>query len=508
MNQLVYVVDFGGQYCRLISRIIRENHVYCEIIPSENLLERIDKKRPHAIIFSGGPESVTEYGHQSVAADVFNQGIPVLGICYGMQLIASVLGGEVTPAPKGEYGAVEIECNESPLFREIPEKFTCYMNHNDSVSERPEGFRIAASTKLCPVAAMEDRERRIYCVQFHPEVKHTEYGEKIITNFLFEIAKLDGDFTSDSFIEDKINEIRETVKDKKALCALSGGVDSSVAALIMYKAIGKNLTCIFVDHGLLRKGESEMVEKVFKETFDIPLIKIDASQRFLDKLKGVTDPEQKRKIIGTEFIRAFEEESDKLKDIEFLVQGTIYPDVIESGSGKSATIKSHHNVGGLPKNIKFKIIEPLRELFKDEVRATGLKLGIPEKMIFRHPFPGPGLGIRILGEVTKEKCDILREADAIYREELEKADLMNKIWQAFAVLTGVKTVGVMGDERTYSYAVALRAVTSTDGMTAKVYPIPHDVLFKTANRIVNEVKGVNRVVYDITSKPPATIEWE
>lgn len=514
MNEIVknhetaLIVDFGGQYNQLIARRIREANVYCEIVPYKKAMDKIKELSPKAIIFTGGPASVNEEGSPTIDKEIFDMEIPILGICYGAQLMAKQLGGEVEKPVKREYGKTTIEYSNSILFKDIETENICWMSHTDQIKNLPAGFETTASTDDCSVAAMENDYKKLYALQFHPEVEHTKQGFKIIENFLFEIAGFSGDFTAKSFVAEKIAQIKEEAGDKKVLCALSGGVDSSVAAVMVHNAIGDNLTCIFVDHGLLRKDEGDDVERIFRDQFSINLIRVNAQERFLSKLKGITDPEQKRKIIGTEFIRVFEEESKKLGDVEYLVQGTIYPDVIESGTENAAVIKSHHNVGGLPKDMKLKLIEPLRELFKDEVRKAGLEMGIPENLIFRHPFPGPGLGIRVLGEVTEEKCDILREADHIYREELEKAGLGRKIWQAFATLPDVKTVGVMGDERTYAYMVGLRAVTSSDGMTGEFYPIPYEVLDIMSRRIVNEVKGVNRVVYDITGKPPATIEWE
>ncbi|KXZ39117.1 GMP synthase (glutamine-hydrolysing) [Alkalithermobacter thermoalcaliphilus JW-YL-7 = DSM 7308] len=509
-KELVLVIDFGGQYNQLIARRVRECNVYCEVIPNSYSIDEIKNKNPKGIIFTGGPSSVYEENAPTISKEIFELGIPVLGICYGAQLTAHLLGGSVKKGDKREYGKTKIHYKDSMLFYGIEKENICWMSHTDAIYEIPEGFEITAYTDDCPIAAMENKEKNLYAVQFHPEVEHTNDGFKVIENFLVNICNLKGTWTTKSFIDESIEYIRKKVGDKKVLCALSGGVDSSVAAVLVHKAIGDNLTCMFVDHGLLRKNEGDEVESIFKDTFNMNLIRINAKDRFLDRLKGVVDPEQKRKIIGEEFIRVFEEESKKIGKIDYLVQGTIYPDVIESGGdkGTASVIKSHHNVGGLPEDIDFEIIEPLRKLFKDEVRKVGLELGIPKDLIFRHPFPGPGLGIRVLGEVTDEKLEILKEADYIYRQELKKAGLDKEIWQAFAVLPDVKTVGVMGDERTYSYLIGLRAISSSDGMTGDWYRIPYDVLEKISIRIVNEVPNVNRVVYDITSKPPSTIEWE
>lgn len=508
-KELVLIIDFGGQYSQLIARRVRECGIYCEIVPYTYSLEKIRAKNPKGIIFTGGPKSVSEEGAPTVDSKIFELNIPILGICFGHQLIAHLLGGEVKSSDRREYGKTDVNLAEdSALFKGMEGKKQCWMSHTYYVSKVPEGFTVTASSEECPTAAMSNRERNIYGVQFHPEVEHTPFGKDMLKNFLFNICDLKGDWTMASFAEAKIEEIKKAVGDKEVLCALSGGVDSSVAAVMVHKAVGKQLTCIFVDHGLLRKDEGDQVEKIFKEQFDMNLIRVNAQERFLNKLKGVTDPEKKRKIIGEEFIRVFEEEANKLGEIDYLVQGTIYPDVVESGTNVSATIKSHHNVGGLPEDMDLKLLEPLRELFKDEVRAVGEELGIPHDLVWRQPFPGPGLAIRVLGEVTEEKLFITREADAIFREEIAKAGLQEEIWQYFACLPSIQSVGVMGDERTYSHAIALRAVTSTDGMTSDWAHIPYEVLDKISRRIVNEVKGVNRIVYDITSKPPSTIEFE
>lgn len=508
-KELVIIVDFGGQYSQLIARRIRENNVYCEIIPYSSSIEKIKEKGPRGIIFSGGPNSVYGENTPKISKEIFELGVPILGICYGQQLTAFTLGGKVESAQVREYGKTKVNLdNKSILFEGIDKEQECWMSHTDYVSEIPSDFNIIAYTDGCKVAAMANEDKKIYGVQFHPEVEHTPFGKKMLKNFLFNVCELKGDWSVTSFAEEKIKAIKELVGDKKVICALSGGVDSSVAAVIVHKAIGDQLTCIFVDHGLLRKDEGDQVESVFKEKFKMNLIRVNAQDRFLGKLKGITEPERKRKIIGEEFIRVFEGEANKLGDIDYLVQGTIYPDVVESGTGTSATIKSHHNVGGLPEDIEFELIEPLRDLFKDEVRKVGEELGIPHKLVWRQPFPGPGLGIRVLGEITEEKLEIVREADAIFREEIAKAGLDEKIWQYFACLPNIRSVGVMGDERTYSHTIGLRAVNSSDGMTSDWAKIPYEVLDKVSIRIVNEVKGVNRIVYDVTSKPPSTIEWE
>ena len=509
-KELILILDFGGQYNQLIARRVRECNVYSEVVPFDISLEKIKEKNPKGIIFTGGPASV--YGEDSPKCDkrIFELGIPILGICYGMQLMSYTLGGKVAHANTREYGETNVNIdNTSSLFQGFGDKNIFLMSHTDYVEEVPEGFKRIAYTPVCPNAAMENPNKKLYGIQFHPEVNNSVNGTQVIKNFLYNVCNCSGDWVISSFVEDSIKALKEKIGDKKALCALSGGVDSSVAAVLLSKAIGKNLTCIFVDHGLLRKNEGDEVEKIFTENYDLNFIRVNAKDRFLEKLVGVTDPERKRKIIGEEFIRVFEAEAKKIGSVDFLVQGTIYPDVIESGLGKSAVIKSHHNVGGLPDYVDFKeIVEPLRNLFKDEVRKTGLELGIPENLVYRQPFPGPGLAIRIIGDITEDKLNILKDADAIFREEVANAGLHKKINQYFAVLTNLKSVGVMGDERTYDYTIALRAVETTDFMTGVWSKIPYEVLEKVSSRIVNEVKHVNRVVYDITSKPPATIEWE
>ncbi|MEG2812068.1 MAG: glutamine-hydrolyzing GMP synthase [Clostridium sp.] len=508
-KELVLIVDFGGQYNQLIARRVREAGVYCEIIPFSKAFEAVKERNPKGIIFTGGPNSAYEADSPTINKEILNLNIPILGICYGDQLLAHIEGGVVEKAEYREYGNTVINFDTTcPIFKGIDSKAEVFMSHTDHISRLPEGYKVVASTDSCVNAAMVNIDKNIYGIQFHPEVKHSQFGHEIIKNFLFEVCNLRGDWSMSSFIDNKIKEIKELAGDKKVICALSGGVDSSVAAVLVHKAIGKNLTCIFVDHGLLRKDEDQEVYTTFKEKFDMNLIMVNARERFITKLQGVEEPEAKRKIIGEEFIRVFEEESKKLNDVDFLVQGTIYPDIVESGTETSQTIKSHHNVGGLPEDIQFKLIEPLRELFKDEVREVGRELGVPEEVVSRQPFPGPGLGIRILGEVTQDRLDILKEADFILRDEVKKAGLDKEIWQYFAVLPNIKSVGVMGDERTYSHTIALRAVESVDGMTSEWFRIPYDVLHKISVRIVNEVGNINRIVYDITSKPPATIEWE
>lgn len=510
-NQFVLILDFGGQYNQLIARRVRECNVYCEVKPYTMSINEIKEKNPVGIIFTGGPNSVYDEKSPHISKEVFELGVPVLGICYGCQIMAYTLGGTVTSAnSKSEYGKTEVTLDTaSKLFKGVNKEEICWMSHTDYVSQVPEGFKVTATSSTCPTAAMECPEKNFYAVQFHPEVNHTPNGRTMLKNFLYDVCGCTGDWVMKNYIEEQIKAIREKVGDGKALCALSGGVDSSVVAALVSKAIGKQLTCVFVDHGLMRKNEGDEVEHVFDGFFDSNFVRVNAKDRFLDKLKGVKDPEKKRKIIGEEFIRVFEDEAKKIGKVDFLVQGTIYPDVIESGLGDSAVIKSHHNVGGLPSVVDFKeLIEPLRLLFKDEVRQMGTELGLPDYIVWRQPFPGPGLGIRVIGEVTEDKLEILRDADAIFREEIKNAGLDRSINQYFAVITDLRSVGVMGDGRTYDYTIALRGVTTTDFMTADWARIPYDVLDRVSVRIVNEVKHVNRVCYDITSKPPATIEWE
>lgn len=511
-KELVIVLDFGGQYNQLIARRVRECNVYCEVHSYTTPLSELLAKNPRGIILTGGPNSVYDMSSPHYDKALFEAGVPILGICYGAQLMAWSLGGKVATAPVSEYGKTDVNIDQSGrLFGDVSSRTVAWMSHTDYIAEPPEGFRITASTPVCPVAAMEDDSRKLYATQFHPEVTHSAEGMKVLSAFVLDACGCSGDWRMDDFVERTINEIREKVGSGRALCALSGGVDSSVAAVMMSKAIGKQLTCVFVDHGLLRKDEGASVDRVFgpEGPYDLNFVHVDARERFYKVLAGVTEPEQKRKIIGEEFIRVFEEEARKIGAVDYLVQGTIYPDVIESGLGKSAVIKSHHNVGGLPDHVDFKeIIEPLRMLFKDEVRQAGLELGIPEELVFRQPFPGPGLGIRIIGEVTAEKVKIVQDADAIYREEIAAAGLDRQVSQYFAALTNMRSVGVMGDFRTYDYAIALRGVTTSDFMTAEAAQIPWEVLQKCMNRIVNEVDHVNRVFYDLTSKPPGTIELE
>jgi GMP synthase (glutamine-hydrolysing) len=505
----VLVVDFGGQYSQLIARRVRECRVYSELVPFDTPISEIRDVGPAGIIFSGGPRSVNEPGAPSVDPEIFSLGVPVLGICYGLQLIAKLRGGRVQRFDLAEYGGRQVTVTGAyPLFAGLPSEMTCWMSHGDSVSEPPTGFTVTATSPNMPVAAMEDSVAGLYGVQFHPEVVHTKYGMAILKNFLYTICDIAPTWTPVSIIEEAVERIREQVGEQEVVCGLSGGVDSAVAALLVYKAVGDQLTCIYVDHGLQRKNESEQVEDTFRRHFHVPLVHVQAEERFLSKLAGVTEPEQKRKIIGAEFIRTFEEESRKIGKARFLVQGTIYPDVIESGTSAAAVIKSHHNVGGLPEDVDFELVEPLRMLFKDEVRVVGEELGLPDDWVWRQPFPGPGLAIRIIGEVTPERLNILREADAILLEEVKKAGLYRQLWQSFAVLPAIRSVGVMGDERTYAYPIIIRAVTSDDAMTADWARLPYDLLEIVSQRIINEVPGVNRVALDISSKPPSTIEWE
>ncbi|MDC3425418.1 glutamine-hydrolyzing GMP synthase [Aquibacillus sp. 3ASR75-11] len=508
-NEMILVLDFGSQYNQLITRRIREFGVYSELHSHQLTVDEITEMNPKGIILSGGPHSV--YDENSFRCDqaIFDLGIPILGICYGMQLMTQHFGGNVRRALDREYGKAEIQVtNGSVLFEGTPESQVVWMSHGDKIMEPPNGFHIDATSSSTPIASISHPEKRMYGVQFHPEVRHTEFGNPLLKQFVFDICQCDGNWTMENFIDIEVEKIRSKVGDKKVLCALSGGVDSSVVAVLMHKAIGDQLTCIFVDHGLLRKNEADMVMETFRDEFQINIVKVNAKDRFLGKLKGVSDPEQKRKIIGNEFIYVFDDEADKLQGIEFLAQGTLYTDIVESGTETAQTIKSHHNVGGLPENMQFELIEPLNTLFKDEVRMLGVELGIPEEMVWRQPFPGPGLAIRVLGEVTEEKLEIVRESDAILREEIKTAGLDRDIWQYFTVLPNIRSVGVMGDARTYDYTIGIRAVTSIDGMTSDWARIPWDVLEKVSTRLVNEVERINRVVYDVTSKPPATIEWE
>jgi GMP synthase (glutamine-hydrolysing) len=516
-NEEIVVLDYGGQYSQLIARRVRDCGVFSELLPHTVPLEEVTKRKPRGIILSGGPASVYAEGAPRLERELLELGVPVMGICYGMQLLVHELGGRVEQAEVGEFGRSDLHVSEpGVLLREMPREQTCWMSHRDTVYEPPPGFTALASSSSSPVAAVEDTDRGIYGIQFHPEVVHTPYGQEILTRFLTEICGCEQTWSAASIVEDQIARIRAQVGDAHVVCGLSGGVDSSVAALLVHSAIGDQLTCVFVDHGLMRKDEGEQVISAFRDTFKVPLVAVDAEERFLQKLKGVSEPEAKRKAIGAEFIRVFEEEAARLaetnggEDARFLVQGTLYSDVIESGGGTgAATIKSHHNVGGLPDDLQFELVEPLRALFKDEVRAVGIELGLPERLVWRQPFPGPGLAIRVVGgEATKERLDVLREADYILQEEIRKAGLYRELWQSFCVLPDVRTVGVQGDERTYGYVVVLRAVTSDDAMTADWARLPYDLLETIASRMINELREVNRVVLDITSKPPGTIEWE
>ena len=512
-HQLIIVIDFGGQYNQLIARRVRECNVYCEIYSYKTDIEKIKALNPMGIIITGGPNSCYLPNAPTCSKELFQLGIPVLGLCYGAQLMNHLLGGKVERATFREYGKTTVKVDiSSDIFAGVPQQSTVWMSHYDFISQPAKYFKIIATTENCPVAACADYSKKLYALQFHAEVLHTEYGKQMLYNFVRNICGCSGDWRMDSFVMEKTRQLKEKIGDGKVLLALSGGVDSSVAAVLLSKAVGNQLTCVFVDHGLLRKNEGDEVENVFgpKGPYQLNFIRVNAQERYYSKLKGVTEPERKRKIIGEEFIRVFEEEAKKIGKVDFLVQGTIYPDVVESGlGGESAVIKSHHNVGGLPSVVDFKeIIEPLSDLFKDEVRKVGLELGIPDYLVYRQPFPGPGLGIRIIGEVTAEKVKIVQEADAIYRQEIAKAGLDKTIGQYFAALTNMRSVGVMGDERTYDYAIALRAVNTVDFMTAEAAQIPYDVLNKVMNRIINEVRGVNRVLYDISSKPPGTIEFE
>lgn len=506
----IIVLDFGSQYNQLITRRIRDFGVYSELLSHQKSAKEIAAMHPKGIIFSGGPNSVYDPNAFKVDPEIFKLGIPILGICYGMQLMSYDLGGKVESANDSEYGRADITVvdKDNALFADLPAKQSVWMSHGDRVTETPAGFHVVATSKNCPIAAIADDERQFYALQFHPEVRNSEYGLDILKHFTFDVCGAKKNWSMDDFIDLQVDAIRQEVGDKKVILGLSGGVDSSVTAVLLHRAIGNQLTCIFVDHGLLRKNEAQQVMDALNRDLGVNIIKVDAADRFLTKLKGVTDPEKKRKIIGNEFIQVFNEEAQKLHDVDFLAQGTLYTDVIESGTDTAQTIKSHHNVGGLPKDMHFKLIEPLRSLFKDETRELGEKLGIPHDLVWRQPFPGPGLGIRVLGEITPEKLRIVRESDAILRDEIKKAGLQEKIWQYFTVVPGIQSVGVMGDQRTYDYAVGIRAVTSIDGMTADFARIPWDVLQKISVRIVNEVDHVNRILYDVTSKPPSTIEWE
>ena len=507
----VVVLDYGGQYSQLIARRVRECGVFSELLPHHVGAQEVARRRPRGVILSGGPASVYESGAPRLERELLELGIPVLGICYGMQLIARELGGRVEGAEVGEFGRSQLSVQEAGrLLAGTPHEQTCWMSHRDTVYAPPPGFTALASSTASPVAAFESVDRGVYGIQFHPEVVHTPYGQQVLTNFLQDVCGCDRSWSASSVIDDQIARIRAQVGDGKAICGLSGGVDSSVAALLVHRAIAERLTCVFVDHGLMRKNEGAQVISAFRDHFHVPLVAVDASDRFLARLKGVSDPEEKRKRIGAEFIRVFEEEAAKLKDVKFLVQGTLYSDVIESGGGTgTATIKSHHNVGGLPEDLEFELVEPLRALFKDEVRAVGAELGLPERLVWRQPFPGPGLAIRIVGgEATRERLDVLRDADAILQDEIRKAGLYRELWQSFCVLPDIRTVGVQGDSRTYGNVIVIRAVTSDDAMTADWARLPYDLLEQIASRMINEIRPVGRVVLDITSKPPGTIEWE
>ena len=509
-HEFILVLDFGSQYNQLITRRIRDFGIYSELLSHKLSAEEIKEMHPKGIIFSGGPNSVYAKDAFKVDPEIYKLGIPILGICYGMQLMSYDLGGKVEPADDSEYGRADIEVidDDAVMFKGLPKKQYVWMSHGDRVVEAPEGFKVVATSKNCPISAIANDEKKLYGIQFHAEVRNSQHGLDILKKFAFDVCGAKANWSMDDFIDMQVESIRKEVGDKKVILGLSGGVDSSVTAVLIHKAIGDQLTCIFVDHGLLRKNEADEVMNALSRDLGVKIVKVDAADRFLGKLKGVSDPEQKRKIIGKEFVEVFNEEAKKMKDAEYLAQGTLYTDVIESGTDTAQTIKSHHNVGGLPKKLGFKLIEPLRSLFKDETRELGEKLGIPHDLVWRQPFPGPGLGIRVLGEITPEKLEIVRESDAILREEIKKADLDEEIWQYFTVLPGIRSVGVMGDGRTYDYAVGIRAITSIDGMTADFAKIPWDVLQKISVRIVNEVDHVNRILYDVTSKPPSTIEWE